>query len=176
MSVFPEWEKYAVPQRRQLSGCIPTGYEMLLRAAKVPDIDFDSFQDEFDLDKGRLPHEVPQNDFESVAHRVNQKYPQIHFTRMAFPRGSGNDKLKFIEDCISRKQPILISLAMMPLGINGYHIMPVVDSTESRLVLLYYMNEDGVKTIMNLPKSELVRLHDAYDGGNDVAYLVIANS
>ena len=50
MSVFPEWEKYAVPQRRQLSGCIPTGYEMLLRAAEVPDIDFDTFQDEFDLD------------------------------------------------------------------------------------------------------------------------------
>ena len=34
-SVFPGWQQFAVHQRRAATGCIPTGYEMLLRAAKV---------------------------------------------------------------------------------------------------------------------------------------------
>jgi len=44
MSAFPNWKKFAVVQRRPNSGCIPTGYEMLLRAAKIDNIDYDTFQ------------------------------------------------------------------------------------------------------------------------------------
>lgn len=50
MSVFPNWQNFAVHQRRSRSGCIPTGYEMILRAAAADGVDFAKFQDDFDLD------------------------------------------------------------------------------------------------------------------------------
>ncbi len=82
MSAFPNWEKFAVVQRRPNSGCIPTGYEMLLRAAKTENIDYETFQDDFDLDEDRYRSEHPQNDFESVAKVVNEKYPHVNFARV----------------------------------------------------------------------------------------------
>ena len=60
MSVFPDWEKYAVHQRKPDTGCIPTGYEMLLRAAGIAGIDFQTFQEEFDLDLRRAQGGLPE--------------------------------------------------------------------------------------------------------------------
>ena len=50
-SASPDWKRFAVFQRRPLSGCIPTGYETLLRAANIEGIDLDSLQDDFYLDQ-----------------------------------------------------------------------------------------------------------------------------
>lgn len=171
MSVFPDWEQYAVPQRRPRSGCIPTGYEMLVRAAKVSDVDLETFQDEFDLDKDRLPNDQPANNFESVADAIRRKYPHVQFRRIRFPHGCGFDKLKFIEEQITSKKPMLISLSLSPFGGSGWHIMPVVDATENDLILLEHMALDGSKKVIKLSKSDLVRIHDEFEGGNDVAYL-----
>jgi hypothetical protein len=80
MSVFPDWRRFAIPQRRGMTGCIPTGYEMILRAAGAQGIDFDTFQDDFDLEKD-LPLTAPRiNDFGSVAEAVRKKYPSVVFT------------------------------------------------------------------------------------------------
>ncbi|MGQ0505897.1 MAG: hypothetical protein ACT4TC_11325, partial [Myxococcaceae bacterium] len=65
----------------------------------------------------------------------------------------------------------LISLSNAPFGGSGWHIMPVVDSNETELTLLSLMHTDGTADIRALAKSELVRIHDQYPGGNDVAYL-----
>jgi len=42
MSVFPDWRRFVIPQQRVMTGCIATGYEMILRAAGAQGIDFDS--------------------------------------------------------------------------------------------------------------------------------------
>jgi len=168
---FPEWEKFAVQQRFK-TGCIPTGYEMLLRAAGAQGIDFETFQDEFDLDKSKKPMERPKNDFVSVADAVRKKYPGVNFKRKCFPQGEGAKKLEFVEDRIAKKWPVLVSIALKPFGKpGGYHIMPVVDATDGELTLLYKVESNGKKRTFRLRKGDFVQIHDTYQGGDDVAWL-----
>lgn len=170
MSVFPNWRSFAVSQRRLDSGCIPTGYEMTLRAAGAEGIDFSTFQDEFDLDKDRGLRE-PRNNFESVAAAIQSKYPGVRFKVLRFERGKGASKLQFIEQQLSQKRPLLVALAQTPFGGKGWHIMPVVDLDNTTLTLLRLLKSNGVPDLQCLPKSELVRIHDNYPGGDDIAYL-----
>ena len=170
-AVFPNWQKHAVHQRRPRSGCIPTGYEMLLRSARVKQVDFDTFQDDFDLDK-ELGHgqTEPRNNFVSMAEAVHKKYPHIQFEQRAFDTGS--EKLDFIEQQLKSRQPLLISLAMVANGqLRGWHIMPIVDADATRYRLLEYVDASGKKKTRWIDKKELARLHDQYPGGKDVAYL-----
>jgi len=171
MSLFPDWEQFAISQRRSQTGCIPTGYEMILRAAAVEGVDFDTFQDDFDLDKNLKPGEQPKNDFNSVADAVRAKYHHVSFQCKSFPAGKGDDKLRFIEGLIGSQQPVLVSIALEPFGGNGWHIMPVVDATDDKLILLKVMKLDGTKEKCTLSKEEFVCIHNKYDGGKDVAYL-----
>jgi hypothetical protein len=172
MSVFPGWQEFAVPQKRPGSGCIPTGYEFILRAAGAKGIDWSRFQDEFDLDRERRGTEPSRNNFKAVASAVAARYPHVSFQVAEFASGRGCEKLQFIEQHVSRREPILISLALAPFGQDGcWHIMPVVDMDESGLVLLHSMQPNGQPNTMQLAKAELVRIHDEFDGGNDVAYL-----
>lgn len=170
-AAFTDWESFAVPQRRTNSGCIPTGYEMLLRAAGAQGIDFASFQDEFDLDQNLKPGESPRNNFVSVADAVRQRYPNVKFHRVGFAPGRGGEKLKFVEDQIAQKKPVLVSIAQKPFGGQGWHIMPVVNATDHELILLNKMRSDGERETLDLRKDEFVRIHDQCDGGDDVAYL-----
>jgi hypothetical protein len=171
MSVFPDWQKFAVPQRRQATGCIPTGYEMILKAAGAMGIDFAKFQDEFDLDKDLMPSQAPRNNFKSVAAAVTARYPAVVFQVREFGPGLGSNKLRFVEEQVTKKRPLLISLAQAPFNGMGWHIMPVVDMDETSLILLRVIRPDGSRELQRLLKSELVRIHNEYPGGNDVAFL-----
>lgn len=168
---FPNWQNFAVRQRRPDTGCIPTGYEMLLRAAGALDIDFDSFQDDFDLDKDLKSGESHTNNFESVADAVRKTYPRVNFRRMSFAAGKGADKLKFVEDRIVKKQPVLVSIAQKPFGGKGWHIMPVVDAADDELVLLKEIKPHSKPKTLRLRKDKFVWIHNQYNGGDDVAYL-----
>ncbi|MBI4990664.1 hypothetical protein HZB96_01055 [Candidatus Gottesmanbacteria bacterium] len=171
MSIFPNWEQYAVSQKRPNSGCIPTGYEILLRAANVLYVDYATFQDEFDFDKNLKPGENPTNNFQSVADAISKKYPKIKFKIEPF--SSGQDKLKRIEELLAQKRFVLISLSMtpFPFGGQGWHIMPIVDIVNDVLILLIGVDSTGKKTLMKISKQEFVKVHDKYPGGNDIAYL-----
>jgi hypothetical protein len=166
MSAFPDWKKFAVHQRRDRTGCIPTGYEILLRAADAKGIDFASFQDEFDLDQHGGQ---PKNNFVSVGDAVKKKYPNVEFTRDSFPKGKGSEKLAKVEELIRNKKPTLVSLAISPDG--GWHIMPVVDSDADTLILLRHVDKAGTPHTLSVKKSDFVMRHDKWQGGEDVAYL-----
>ena len=73
MSAFPNWQQHVVKQKRNQTGCIPTGYEVVLRASGYKGVNFETFQDEFDLDKNLKPGEQPQNNFETVAEAIQLK-------------------------------------------------------------------------------------------------------
>lgn len=172
MTAFPNWKEFVVVQRRPLTGCIPTGYETLLRAAGVSDVDFATFQDDFDLDKDIEVGEIPQNNFDSVSNAISQKYPHIQFKRIIFQKGEGQKKLKFIENNLNQKRLVLISLNMLPIANqSGWHIMPVVDMDDEYLYLVSAVRNNGEVQLMKLPKQEVVRIHEQFDGGDDVAYL-----
>lgn len=117
MSAFPNWQSFVVRQRRPKTGCIPTGFEILLRAAKAEGICFDTFQDDFDLDQHGG---TPRNNFGSVAAEVKKVYPNVVFTCKSFEKGEGNLKLECVERMISNKRPVLVSIALSPGG--GWHI------------------------------------------------------
>jgi hypothetical protein len=154
-----------------MTGCIPTGYEMILRAAGAQGIDFNSFQDDFDLDKD-LPPDAPHgNHFGSVADAVKATYPSVVFAHRSFAKGEGGKKLAFIEQQVTAGRLVLISLALVPFGLGGWHIMPVVDAEDDKLVLLWSVTVGGQATLMTLPKAELLRIHDNFPGGDEVAFL-----
>lgn len=172
MSTFPNWQSHAVHQRRPLSGCIPTGYEFLLRVAGVDYVNFDTFQDDFDLDKDLISSGNSRNNFESVAHIINLRYPKICFKRIIFPRGQGAEKLLFIQNYVDNQKPILISLNMGPvLRIPGCHIMPVIEIDDENLSLLYNVTEKRISEVLQLKRSDVISIHDNYNGGDDVAFL-----
>ena len=167
MDLSKELPDFVVQQRNPQSGCIPSGYEMLLRAGNVAGIGFESFQEDFDLG-------IERNDFGSVAHAIMEGYPDVHLAHKPFDRGDGKRKLEFIEEFSNRGQPVLMSLYLMPFfGANACHIMLVVNSDEQNITLLHRLDENNVAHFLTLPKSELVRIHDQYDYGNDVAFLEI---
>jgi hypothetical protein len=170
MSAFPNWHKYVVHQKREETGCIPTAYEILLRAASVPNIDFSTFQDDFDLDKAGG---APKNHFNSVADAIKVKYPQIKFCCESFPKREGGRKLARIEEFIGNQQPVIVSLANAAYGGRGWHSMVVVDATSSELRLLKYVDLDGIITIKTIPKLEIVAIHDSFAGGDEIAYLQV---
>ena len=114
----------------------------------------------------------PRNNFDSVADAVRAKYPHLIFKTVSF--ASGADKLAFIEKLTAAQQlPILVSLFMAAVfeGGAGWHIMPVVEASDDELTLLHSVLADGRCQVLRVPKSELVRLHDEFPGGKEVAYL-----
>lgn len=168
MSAFPDWKKYTASQRRLQTGCIPTAYEILLRAAGASGVDFAKFQDEFDLD---LHGGAPRNNFGSVAEEVQKKYPSVVFTCEAFAKGDGQKKLARVEGFLAARRPVIVSLANAPFGGSGWHIMVVVDTTTTDLTLLEYVDSQGNAHTKSLSKAAFVTIHDNYEGGDDIAYL-----
>jgi hypothetical protein len=171
VSAFPNWRTFAVPQRRLATGCIPTGYEFLARAAQMPNIDFESFQDDFDLDKDKdiSAGDTSENHFNSVADAVLKKYPQLVYECIPFDTGAR--KIQFIDEQVERQHPVLLSLAMQPLNGNGWHIMPVVDSDDDNFTLLLVMTSDRKLNTLTINRQMVEYIHDKFPGGKEVAFL-----
>ena len=88
---------------------------MLLRAAQITDVNFDSFQDDFDLDKDKDSDagDGYKNHFVSVGTAVATKYPTVTFKCDSF--GTGAEKVAFIDQQIQQQRLVLVSLNMQPL-------------------------------------------------------------
>ena len=168
MSVFPDWKNFVVTQKRLQTGCIPTAYEILLRAAGTHGINFATFQDDFDLDQNGG---APRNNFDSVAQEVRKKYPSVNFTNEPFLKGDGNKKLARVEEFLAERRPVIVSLANAPYGGRGWHIMVVVDATATDLILLEYVDQQGTPHTKSISKADFVYIHDNFSGGDEIAYL-----
>ena len=170
MSAFPNWKNFVVVQRRPATGCIPTGYEMILRSCGAEGINFESFQDDFDLDinLGNGQSE-PRNNFGSVASEIQKKYGWLKFDQKSF--SSGLEKVAFIDTKLASQQPVLVSVSLEAAGSAGWHIMPIVDSTEDQYLFLKYVDPDGKMQIEWVDKTVLAQIHDNFSGGKEVAFL-----
>lgn len=144
---------------------------MILRAAGINHVAFDTFQEEFDLDKNLISGQQPRNDFESVAQAIQNKYPDVRFKHVSFAKGDGQKKLEAVEGMISERIPVLISLALAPFDGRGWHIMPVVDSSADSLTFLWGVDVNGAPSIRIMKKADFVRIHDKCRGGDDIAFL-----
>ena len=164
---IPNWQTFASHQRRSATGCIPTGYEILLRAAGATGIDFATFQDEFDLERPEVRTSELRNNFGSVADAVVARYPYVRFAERVFDDGA--EKVRAIDDLVAAGQPCLISLALSPGG--GWHIMLVVGTSPDELLLLNRLDADGTAVLTRASKINVAWRHDNWRGGKEIATL-----
>jgi hypothetical protein len=155
--------RHTVPQLNPLTGCIPAGFEWLIRTAGVGGIDFSTFQGDFDLQNRGLG----ENNFQTVASAVAQRYPHVRFVIRAF--GTGAEKAAFLIDRVAISQPTLVSLTLQPQG--GWHIMPVLGWDGQSFDLLFAFELNSQARLLRITREELIARHDEWPGGNDVAYL-----
>jgi len=163
MAELPNWNRYLVVQRDPELGCIPTGYEWMLRTVEFPGIDFAGFQDEFNLQaNGR-----GANDFISIANAVQAKYPEVKIEHREF--ASGEEKTAFARCLIEKGIPCLLSLALQPFG--GWHIVPVIYIDDSVMKTIWSVDADGRLAICELSLDDIIHRHNHWAGGKDMAWL-----
>ena len=156
MAQLLDWSKTLVPQRHE-SGCVPTGYEWLIRYLKIQGVNFESFQEDFDLGQN--------NSFDFVSAKIRSVYPAINIKVESYAKGI--DKVNRIKSLLEEQKPCLMSLA---LGSGqGWHIMPVVRIDET-IQLINHADVDGHATWV-FPVAEIVWRHDYLQGGHDISWI-----
>lgn len=157
MTELQNWNNVVVPQRH-LTGCIPTGYEWVIRYLRIQGVNFQTFQEDFDLGQN--------NNFDSVGTKIRSVYPTISIQVQRFTRGI--EKIERIKSLIEEQTPCLISLALD--GGNGWHIMPVVRIDDTTIEMIHHADASGNHT-WKFPIAEIVRRHDNLQGGNDISWI-----
>jgi hypothetical protein len=157
MAQLSNWSKTIVPQRHE-SGCIPTGYEWLIRYLQIQGVNLKTFQEDFDLGQ--------DNSFDSVSAKIKSVYPTINIKVQSFTKGI--DKVNRIKSLLEEQKPCLISLALG--NGQGWHIMPVVRIDETTIQLIHHADADGHYT-WSFPIAEIVWRHDYLQGGHDISWI-----
>ena len=157
MAQLLDWSKTVVPQRHE-SGCIPTGYEWLIRYLKIQGVNLETFQEDFDLGQ--------DNSFDSVSAKIRSVYPTINIKVESFTKGI--DKVNRIKSLLEEQKPCLISLALG--NGQGWHIMPVVSIDETTIQLIHHADANGQFT-WDFPVAEIIWRHDYLQGGHDISWI-----
>ena len=156
MAQLLDWNKTVVSQRHE-SGCIPTGYEWLIRYLRIQGVNLETFQEDFDLGQ--------DNSFDSISAKIRSVYPTINIKVQSFAKGI--DKVNRIKSLSDEQKPCLISLALG--NGQGWHIMPVVRIDET-IQLIHHAGADGFCTWV-FPVEEIVWRHDYLHGGHDISWI-----
>jgi hypothetical protein len=157
MAELLDWNKTVVSQRHE-SGCIPAGYEWLIRYLKIQGVNLEIFQEGFDLGEG--------NGFESVSTKIRSVYPTIKIKVEIFTKGI--DKVNRIKSILEEQKPCLISLALG--NGQGWRIMPIVRIDENAIQLIHHADAEGQFTWV-FPLAEIVWRHDYLEGGHDISWI-----
>lgn len=163
------WQSHFVRQNRPDSGCIPWGFEILLRIEGASDIDFGEFQNRFDLDKEH--NRQPRNNFRSVSDEIMLHYPHISISVMDFPIDHGQEKAERIEALVCQGKPVLVSIPLKPFGYPGWHVMPVIEFSNDDYLMLHSVSSLGRPQVLTITKDDLINAHASYQGGHDIAYV-----
>lgn len=157
------WQKVVVPQRNKVTGCIPTGYEWMIKYMNIKDVDFSRFQEEFDLGVN--------NSLSAVGEKIMNKYSHVLIEWHAFEEGE--KKLTFIRGLLGKDVPCLISypsyvsLAQCEML---FHIAPVVSVDDTKVRIVWNMERDNDQTV-DLLISNLIWCHSSFTGGHEIAWL-----
>lgn len=157
MTELSHWQDIVVSQRYE-SGCVPTGYEWMIRYLGISGVNLNSFQEDFDLQlRGK-----GSNSFVPIAEKIKKMYPKVDIKITDF--SSGEEKVSFIRGLIKEDIPCVMSIANSPTG--GWHIVPVVSIDDTKIKVIWTGNETREFTI-----AEIVYRHDNWKGGKDVAWI-----
>jgi len=168
MEEYPNWQQLVVPQKNP-AGCIPWCYEMMLRAITAEGIQFESFQDEFDLNNIQ---KAPVANFMNVAQAVESKYSGVKFRVREFAESDGPQKLAFIEKCFHAGRLVALSLALHRLmNYPNWHTMVVIGLDANDIMLLHSVRAAGPLR-WTLSRTMVEEVHRVDPGGKDVACLL----
>jgi hypothetical protein len=159
MSTLANWNSFTVPQRHE-TGCIPTGYEWLIRYLNIRGVNFSNFQEDFDLGQA--------NNFTNIAAKIEQIHPFIKIQVKTFAKGA--DKVERIKQLINEQTPCLMSLALG--GGNGWHIMPVVKVEETIIEMVHHAVANQ-NHIWSFQIRDIIWRHDNLPGGNDISWVAL---
>lgn len=149
----------AIKQREHL-GCIPTGYEWMIRFAKIENVNLTNFQEEFNLQERGLG----DNSFKPIGDAIQKKYPQIKIKTESFD--DGQEKIEFIKSLIEKQNPCLISMpAFCNADFQGYHIMPITGFDDDMKNFYSYNPIDEISY------DKILGLHSNYSGGHDISWI-----
>lgn len=166
MVELQNWNTALVTQRDKILGCIPTGFEWMLRVSGVQGVDFVHFQEDFNLQAKGLGY----NNFNSIADTVKNVYPNIEIKIKSFPKGDGVGKVNFIRTLIQNGSPCLMSLTLYQYG--NWHIMPIIFIDNFFIRLVWEVSVDGNPKIVEFSLPEIINRHDYWPGGEDIAWLI----
>jgi hypothetical protein len=164
------WRGIVVRQRYQ-TGCIPAGYEWIIRYLDIKGIDLETFQEDFDIQR----RGEGMNTFVTIAEKVRQRYPFLDIRVECFDQGI--EKIRVMKSLIARDVPCLISLALHGFRTNegqvierGWHIMPVVSIGDLRMKMIHKGTENGNDTL-ELTIEQVIRRHEDLEGGKDISWI-----
>ena len=163
MPGIENWLLGAVVQRDSEYGCIPTGIEWMIRVSNVEGVPLKDFQERYNLEQ----QGIAENSFQTIASAVNRDCPNVNVQYRSFE--NGNDKVAFVIQLLESITPCLLSLTLTPRG--RWHIMPVIKFEIGVFRLLNKITNDGVIDVCEISGVELIRRHNEWPGGNDVAWI-----
>lgn len=162
MAELSHWKDIVVPQRHILTGCIPTGYEWMIRYLGIEGVDLETFQEDFDLEL----RSEGSNSFRPIAEKIKEKYNHIDIETKGFQ--DGKKKIEAIKHLIQDDIPCLISMAK-PYG--GYHIAPVVYADDTKIKVVWEVDKAGNNQVVEFSTANIVQLHTQRQGGKDIAWI-----
>jgi len=159
-----EWQKALVVQKDQRSGAIAAGYEWMIRHNRIKDVNFETFQEDFNLEaKGE-----DKNNFHSTAEAVKQSYPQIRIKCQSF--SDGKEKVEFIKELVGRNVPSMLSLALSSKK-NISHEMPVTFYDDNYIRLVWRVGDTKQPDMLRIGYDDVVVRHHQWGGGKEIAWL-----
>lgn len=173
MVELSHWQDILVPQRNE-HGCIPTGYEWLIRYLNIEDVELTTFQEDFDLDLGRT-YPPYLNSFESVRNRIMSVYPEININIHSYQEGV--EKVRALKCLLERDIPCLFSFALHGLETDdnriierSWHSMPVVSLNDQIMRMIHHATEE-VNVVWSLPVEQIILRHNNLEGGKDISWI-----
>lgn len=157
------WNKALVVQRDPILGCIPTGYEWMLRVCDFPEINFDRFQDEFNIQATG----IADNNFHTIAQAVQNRYPVVRIAHRDFQNGI--EKVEFVKHLVGNGIPCLLSLTLNPNG--GWHIMPIIYIDNGVVRTIRSVEANGQVYLCEYTLEDIINRHTNWPGGKDLAWL-----
>jgi hypothetical protein len=157
------WNKALPVQRDPVLGCIPTGYEWMLRVGDFLEINLDRFQDEFNLQAAG----IAENNFDTIAQAVQNKYPVVKIVHKDFQNGI--EKVEFIKHLVENGIPCLLSLTLNPNG--SWHIMPIIYIDDRVVRTIWSVETNGQVNLCEYTLEDIINRHTNWAGGKDLAWL-----
>ena len=141
---------------------IPAGYKWMLKYSETIGVDFDCFEDEFNLEAAG-----GVNNFDTIADAVHERYQHVEIHRRKFE--DGVSKLEFVEKLIEQNFPCMLSLSGSLKG-NSHHTVPVVSMDPEKVKVIWTGTPSGDQVIRKIDRQDIVNRHDEWPGGEDVAW------